>query len=156
MKKRFVAAIAILAAAFFAHGATFKSQKDKTGENAIKITVGDVVLDGAIYDVPLAREIAEKFPFTIFMKDYGGREYYGNLNFYPKNKGGGQKKFENGDVAYCEAYRSLTIFYSQSENPNLSVEIIPIGKITSDLSIFDTFGSEEKFVFSLGDVLPKK
>ncbi|MCI9560735.1 MAG: hypothetical protein HFG52_16365 [Lachnospiraceae bacterium] len=41
------------------------------------ITIGDIVLDGVLYDTALAREIRDKLPFTISMSGYGGREYYG-------------------------------------------------------------------------------
>ncbi|MCM1322486.1 MAG: cyclophilin-like fold protein [Bacteroides sp.] len=118
-------------------------------ERAIKIAVGDAELEGVLYDTALANEIAEQFPLTISMVRYGGREYYGGVDFYPKNAKGGQKHFADGDITYCIAHHNMAIFFAQTDNPNLSVDVIPIGKVTSDLSIFTKLGSREKVTFSL-------
>ncbi|MDE6387070.1 MAG: hypothetical protein K2L82_04575 [Lachnospiraceae bacterium] len=120
-------------------------------ETAITITIGDIVLDGVLYDTALAQEIRDKLPLTISMSGYGGREYYGGVDFYPENVSGGQKNFENGDITYCEAHHNMAIFYAQTDNPNLSVDVIPIGKVTSDLSVFDTLGGREEITFSLAE-----
>lgn len=82
---------------------------------------------------------------------YGGREYYGGVDFYPKNLEGGKKTFDNGDIIYCEAHHNMAIFYAQTDNPNLSVDVIPIGKVTSDLAVFDTLDSREDITFSLAE-----
>jgi len=63
------------------------------GETAIQITIGDITLDGVLYDNSLAEEIKAYFPLTISMSGYGGREYYGGVDFYPENLEGGQKNF---------------------------------------------------------------
>ncbi len=122
---------------------------NESGETAIKITIGDVVLDGVLYDTALAGEIKEYFPLTISMSGYGGREYYGGVDFYPENLEGGQKNIANGDITYCEAHHNMAIFYAQTDNPNLTVDVIPIGRVTSELSVFETFESRESITFSL-------
>lgn len=121
----------------------------KDGETQIKITVGDIVLDGVIYDTDLAKEIMANLPLTVSMVGYGGREYYGGIEFTPKNISKGQLKFDNGDITYCTTNNSIAIFYAQTDRPNLTMEVIPIGKVTSDLSVFDTFNSREEITFSL-------
>lgn len=118
-------------------------------ETAIQITIGDVVLDGVLYDKELADEIKAYFPLTISMGEFGGREYYGGVDFYPENLEGGQKYFEDGEITYCEAHHNMAIFYAQSNDPNLSVDVIPIGRVTSDLSIFNDLDSKEEITFSL-------
>lgn len=128
-----------------------ESEASQNKETAIKITIGDIVLDGVIYDTALAQEIKEHLPLTISMVGYGGREYYGGVDFYPKNLEGGKKTFENGDITYCDAHHNMAIFYAQTDNPNLSVDVIPIGKVTSDLSVFDTLKSREDVTFSLAE-----
>ena len=127
--------------------------ENQTGETAIQITIGDTVLDGVLYDTALAEEIKEYFPLTISMVGYGGREYYGGVDFYPadENLVGGGNTFENGDITYCEAHHNMAIFYAQTDNPVLSVDVIPIGKVTSDLSVFDTLDSSEDITFSLAN-----
>ena len=123
----------------------------QAGETAITITVGDTVLEGVLYNTALANEIKEYFPLTLSMSGYGGREYYGGVDFYPENLEGGQKTFENGYITYCEAHHNMAIFYAQTDHPVLSVDVIPIGQITSDLAVFDTLGSREEITFSLAE-----
>ena len=120
-------------------------------ETAIKITIGDIVLDGVIYDTALAQEIKEYFPLTISMSGFGGREFYGGVDFYPaeENFVGGGNTFNNGDITYCEAHHNMAIFYAQTDNPVLSVDVIPIGRVTSDLSVFENLDSHEEITFSL-------
>lgn len=77
-----------------------QSSPAETGETPITITVGDVTLDGVLYNTALAREIREQFPLTISMSGFGGREYYGGVDFYPANLEGGQRSFENGHITY--------------------------------------------------------
>lgn len=126
--------------------------KVQTG-TPIKITVGEVRLDGILYDTELAEEIKTYFPLTISMVGYGGREYYGGVDFYPseENLVGGGKTFENGDITYCEAHHNMAIFYAQTDNPVLSVDVIPIGRVTSDLSVFENLDSREEVIFSLAE-----
>lgn len=83
------------------------------------------------------------------MGEFGGREYYGGVDFYPENLEGGQKYFKDGEITYCEAHHNMAIFYAQSNDPNLSVDVIPIGRVTSDLSIFNDLDSKEEITFSL-------
>lgn len=96
-------------------------------------------------------EIKAYFPLTISMVGYGGREYYGGVDFYPEHTDGGQKYFENGDITYCEAHHNMAIFYAQTDDPDLSVDVIPIGRVTSDLSVFDDIDSQVEVTFSLAE-----
>lgn len=121
----------------------------QSDEIAIHITIGDTVLNGVLYDTPLANEIREQFPLTISAVGFGGREFYGGVDFYPENLEGGQKTFENGDITYCEAHHNMAIFYAQTDDPVLSVDVIPIGKVTSDLAIFEELSGNVIITFSL-------
>lgn len=134
-------------------GITGESAGTENTETAITITIGDIVLDGVIYDTALAQEIKEYFPLTISMSGFGGREYYGGVDFYPaeENLVGGGNTFNNGDITYCEAHHNMAIFYAQTDNPVLSVDVIPIGRVTSDLSIFENLDSREEITFSLAE-----
>lgn len=123
--------------------------KPDVKETAIKITVGNHILDGVIYDTALAEEFKERFPLTVSMSGYGGREYYGGLSFTPNTSQSGQLNFENGDITYCRTNNTMAIFYAQTDRPNLTMEVVPIGRVTSDLSVFDNLGSREDITFSL-------
>ena len=85
------------------------------------------------------------------MVGYGGREYYGGVEFYPEHLEGGQKNFENGDITYCEAHHNMAIFYAQTDDPILSIDVIPIGRVTSNLSVFNNLDKEEEVIFSLAE-----
>lgn len=126
---------------------------EESMETAITIKIGDTVLTGVIYDTALAQEIKEYFPLTISMSGFGGREYYGGVDFYPadENLTGGGNTFANGDITYCEAHHNMAIFYAQTDNPVLSVDVIPIGRVTSDLSVFESLDSREEITFSLAE-----
>lgn len=89
-----------------------ESNSLQSGQTAIKITIGDTVLDGVLYDTVLAEEIKAYFPLTISMSGYGDREYYGSVDFYPADENliGGVNTFENGDITYCEAHHNMAIF----------------------------------------------
>lgn len=118
-------------------------------EVKIKVNVGNYELDGVIYDTELAQEVLNNFPLTVSMYGWGGREYYGSIPFVPKKAEGGQYHFNNGDITYCKQNNSLAIFYAQTERPNLSMRVIPIGRVTSDLSVFDKLKSTENISFSV-------
>lgn len=134
-------------------GITGESAGTENTETAITITIGDIVLDGVIYDTALAQEIKEYFPLTISMSGFGGREYYGGVDFYPaeENLVGGGNTFHNGDITYCDAHHNMAIFYAQTDDPVLSVDVIPIGRVTSDLSVFENLDSREEITFSLAE-----
>lgn len=118
-------------------------------ETPITVTVGDVVLEGLLYDTTLANEIRGHFPLTVSMGGFGGREYYGGIDFTPENVGAGQLTFENGHITYCGRNNTMAIFYAQTDNPNLTMEIIPIGRVTSDLAVFDTLPGSVDITFAL-------
>ena len=59
-------------------GISGSQEQDAAGsETAIQITIGDITLDGVLYDTPLAEEIKAYFPLTISMSGYTPQ--YGRL-----------------------------------------------------------------------------
>lgn len=54
-----------------------------------------------------------------------------------------------GDITYCPANNTAAIFYAQSSRPNLTMTVYPIGKITSDLSIFPNLPSRVEITFEV-------
>ena len=106
------------------------------GETALRITVNGQVLEGVLYDSAMAEQFLAQLPQTISMSNYGGREVYGRVGKEITADGEGQLYFADGDITYCPTNNTVAIFYSQSDNPNLTMEVYPIGRVTSDLSIF--------------------
>lgn len=59
--------------------------------------------------------------------------------------------FENGHITYCESHHDMAIFYAQTDDPLLSVEVIPIGMVTSDLSVFDDLPGNADVTFDFAE-----
>ena len=119
------------------------------GETAIRISIGNTQLEGVLYDSSMARQFIAQLPQTITMSNYGGREVYGSIDQAITVEGEGQLRFDNGDITYCPANNTAAIFYSQSSNPNLTMRIYPIGKVTSDLSVFPALPSRVEITFEI-------
>ena len=114
----------------------------------ITIKVNGHELHGVLYDTPLSDEISKHFPLTVSMSGFGDREYYGSVDFIPETKEQGQLFFENGDITFCFRNNTLAVFYNQSSGPNLSMEVIPIGKVTGDLEVFHNLPAYTDITFS--------
>ena len=126
--------------------------KSAQGETAIRITVGETQLEGLLYDSDMARQFMAQLPQTITMTNYGDREVYGGIEQTITVEGEGRLRFDDGDITYCPANNTAAIFYSQSDRPNLTMTVYPIGKVTSDLSIFPDLPSRVEITF---EVIPK-
>ena len=126
------------------NGLNISFQEDRN----ITVKTGDILLNGILYDTELAKEISAKFPLTVSLGGYGGREYYGSLPWTPQMAAAGQYSFEDGEITYCAQNNTIAIFYAQTDHPNLTMEVVPIGKVTSDLSVFDTLPSRAEFTFA--------
>lgn len=123
----------------------------QNGETAIRITIGDQVLDGILYDNAEARQFLAMLPQSVSMGGFGGREFYGGLDGEIQTEGDGQYSFENGHITYCPANNTAAIFYAQTDRPNLTMEVFPMGKVTSDLSVFDQLPGNVTITFSLAE-----
>ncbi|MBP3366136.1 MAG: hypothetical protein J6K96_03985 [Treponema sp.] len=159
MKRYFFALVLIVSCVFgFAQARRSEAGRAQTADAAdshvlITIKIGSATVSGVLYGTALAAEIKSRFPLAVSMSDFAGREYYGGVDFYPSPEHlvGGRRTFADGDITYCEAHHNMAIFYAQTEHPNLSVEVIPIGKVTSDLSVFADFAARETVTFMLAE-----
>lgn len=132
-------------------GITRESAGAENAETAITITIGDIVLDGVIYDTALApgnQRIFSSYHFHEWF--WRERVLWRRMTSIRRrrNLAGGGNTFDNGDITYCEAHHNMAIFYAQTDNPVLSVDVIPIGRVTSDLSVFENLDSREEITFS--------
>lgn len=121
--------------------------KNETLQLSIKI--GNHELEGVLNDSSEATQFKEMLPQTISMVHYGNREYYGGIDKRISTNGEGQFKFDNGDITYCPTNNTIAIFYNQSDKPDLTMEVYVIGKVTSDLSLFNELNSNEDIIFSI-------
>lgn len=122
---------------------------EKRGEIPIRVLVGDIQPEGVLYDSSESHQFIDLLPQTISMINYGGREVYGGIDGTITVEREGQFHFENGDITYCPSNHSVAIFYAQTDRPNLTMEVYPIGRITSNLSVFDTLDSRVNVTFEL-------
>lgn len=125
------------------------SSGDREEQTAINIIIGDYTLTGYLNNTPEAEQFMEMLPVTISMAGYGGREYYGGIEDEIESSTEGKLNFENGDITYCPENNTVAIFYAQTDRPNLTMEVISMGMVTSDLAVFDELGSSEDITFEL-------
>lgn len=93
----------------------------------------------------------KKFPLTVSMDEFGGREYYGEVakKNRPAKKGKGKLAFINGDITYCFENDTMAIFYNQSDDPDLTMRVHCVGRVTGSLSSFRKMGDSVKETFDL-------
>lgn len=117
----------------------------------ITIKVGDRTLDGVCYNTALGKQMIKKFPLTVTMDQYGDREYYGDVakKNRPTKQSKGKLAFVNGDITYCFENDTMAIFYNQSDEPNLTMRVNCMGRVTSDLSVFKEMGDSVTMTFDL-------
>lgn len=121
----------------------------KEKEIPIDIRMGDVTLNAILYDTAESRQFQQMLPVTVSMWNYGGREFYGSLDMDILPESEGQLSFADGDITYCDQNNSLAIFYSQSDQPELTMHVIPIGRVTSELEPLLRWQGDAQITFSL-------
>ena len=102
----------------------------------ITMTVGDTIITAELTDSETTRAFLETLPRSLTMNRYGDREYYGRIDALSEN-GESIPDFENGDVTYYPAGPSFAIFFAREDNSSQG-GLIRMGRITSNLSVFDT------------------
>ena len=120
-----------------------------TEQPEIELSFGDTVMTAVLDDSETSRAFINMLPLTLTMNRYADREYYAALGELPEN-GAAIDDFENGDVTYYTDGKSLAIFFG---NADISSQdgLIRMGRITSDLSLFDTIGESAEVTISLSE-----
>ena len=117
-------------------------------EIPILVSMNGITLEAVLYDTPEAQQFMTMLPLTVSMWNYGGREFYGGLSEDITPASQGQLYFSDGDITYCDLNNTVAIFYAQTNRPNLTMEVIPMGRITSDLEAFIQMESDADITFS--------
>lgn len=118
-------------------------------QTEIELAFGDTVMTAALDDSETSRAFIRMLPLTLTMNRYADREYYAALGELPEN-GAAIDDFENGDVTYYTDGKSLAIFFSNADTSSQD-GLIRMGRITSDLSLFDTVGGSAEVTISLAE-----
>ena len=106
-----------------------KLSVEQTAMCSIRITAGDTVLNGILYDNSTAWDPAPGYarafdlPEQIAQKGMPGYEY------------------ELGSLAYWDVGPSIALIYKASREQTV-VPVVPVGKITSDVSLFEEYGED--------------
>lgn len=107
---------------------------------SIRVTAGDEILQGVLYDNPTARGFAEMLPLTVELwhpaPDFA-RAF--DLPGHIAETGTPGYEYELGSLAYWDAGPSIALIYKASREETV-VPVVPIGRITSDVSMFEEYG----------------
>ena len=121
--------------------------KTQSEQTEIELAFGDTVMTAALDDSETSGAFIRMLPLTLTMNRYADREYYAALGELPEN-GTAIEDFENGDVTYYTDGKSLAIFFGNADTSSQDW-LIRMGRITSDLSLFDTVGERGEVTISL-------
>ena len=107
----------------------------------ITITAGETVLEGVLFDNETAQAVSAMLPLTVdlwhpapgFARAFDLPEQIPDTAERTRN-------YERGGLAYWYEGPSVAIFYSDHLEQTI-VEVVTIGRITSDISVFEEYGS---------------
>ena len=108
---------------------------DQSNTTEIKMLFGEMEITAVLDDSETSKAFINLLPLTLNMRRYADREYYAAIDALPE-EGELIPDFENGDVTYYTAGKSLAIFFGNEEHSNQD-GLIRMGKISSDLSLFE-------------------
>ena len=118
-------------------------------QTEIALAFGDTVMTAVLDDSETNRAFIKMLPLTLTMNRYADREYYAALGGLPES-GEAIEDYENGDVTYYTAGKSLAIFFGNADASSQD-GLIRMGRITSNLSLFDTVGERVEVTISLAE-----
>ena len=101
----------------------------------ITLQFGEAKIMAVLDNSETSKAFLELLPLTLDMRRYADREYYAAIDELPED-GEHIPDFENGDITYYTAGKSLAIFFGNAESSNQG-DLIRMGRITSDLSLFE-------------------
>ena len=83
---------------------------ERSNTTEIKMLFGETEITAVLDDSETSKAFMKLLPMTLDMRRYADREYYAALGELPE-EGENIPDFENGDVTYYTAGRSLAIFF---------------------------------------------
>ena len=112
----------------------------------ITITAGDTVLDGVLFDNFTARSFADMLPMTSTL--WNPADDYAKAFDLPSEIPDEDERTRNyglGSLAYWFEGPSIAIIHNDNREQTVD-PVVPIGKITSDVSIFFNYGDDRESV----------
>lgn len=108
----------------------------------IRITAGDTILTGVLYDTETSRAFAAMLPLTaeLWHPAPGFARAIDLPERIPRYEKSGYE-YELGSLAYWYDGPSVALIYQASREGTVA-PVVPVGKITSDVSVFQEYGAE--------------
>lgn len=108
----------------------------------IRATAGDIVLNGVLYDTDTSRAFAEMLPFTVGLwhPASGFARAFDLPERIPRYEKSGYE-YELGSLACWYEGPSVALIYQASREKTVE-PVLPIGRITSDVSCFQDYEAE--------------
>lgn len=105
----------------------------------IQITAGEYVLSGILYDTETSRAFASMLPLTVDLwhPAPGFARAFDLPERIPRYESAGYE-YELGSLAYWYEGPSIALIYQASRDKTV-VPVVPMGKITSDVSVFQEY-----------------
>ncbi len=111
-------------------------------ETAITITIDGQEIQAVLNDSPQAKEFQELLPLTLSMTRMGEHEYYGSLPRPLTHAKDLRTGYTVGDLAFWTPGDLFALYFDEPEDEPEGLMIL--GRITSDLSVFDQLGNPEE------------
>jgi ketosteroid isomerase-like protein len=126
-----------------------KTTQENLNMTEISMMFGSTKISAVLDDSETSKAFINLLPLTLNMRRYADREYYAAIDALPE-EGELIPDFENGDVTYYTAGKSLAIFFGNEENSSQD-GLIRMGRITSDLSLFDKMNDSMTVTIDLAE-----
>lgn len=130
-------------------GAVSSDRQEDAKETNIRITIGDSEIKAVLNNSEAAAEFKEMLPVTVSMTRMGEHEYYGSLEKPLTHTTDLQTGYTVGDLAFWTPGDLFAMYFDEPENDPEGLMIL--GRITTDLSVFDSLGSPESVSIELDD-----
>lgn len=115
----------------------------------IILDFGGTAVTAVLDNSETTQAFIDRLPLTISMSRYADREYYAAIPELPEN-GEDIPDFENGDITYYTAGKSLAVFFGNAESSSQG-DLIRMGRITSDLAVFDDMADTLEVTIKLAE-----
>lgn len=124
-------------------------ETSNTQETAIIITMGNQTIQAVLNDSSAAKEFQEMLPLTLSMTRMGEHEYYGSLPQALTHAEDLQTGYTVGDLAFWTPGDLFAFYFDEPQDDPEGLMIL--GRITSDLSVFDKLGNPEEVNIKLAE-----
>lgn len=130
------------------------SVPDNTPYTNITLTINDdIVVNGYLNDSAPALSLRAQLPLTVRLNDSDNDFCGGNIDV-EYSSSDVQNGYKNGDLAFWTPANNFVIFVDDEESSANTGNIVVLGRITDDLSVFDSINGSINVVVALAEQTP--